>query len=661
MFPFPSWISGSRGCDKVVNGADVYKMASPATRPVVEIPYSADIDMQKRKRETSTEEPRGGNEGPRHAKRLKADEIDSLFPVESCVDGGVEQEKQIAADRSRISEIIGSQFSLDILMKHNELRLIKQELGKCQAALEQLRRCHLIPFPASLGTPESMLNVSEGTGPAIGQQDKIPRWAPPYGIVDGPYTRHYAKWLIPDPRFDGMQFEYQRGLDGSRAGKTVPEGRATRHSYAEGMNLGSKSRSQRGTASQKLQALSSGYPPVKDKVGPCILKRADGQMVKLVCPTCKRENFSSTQGFINHCRIAHRLEFKSHEEAASASGQPIEVDEAGDIVGEEKVSPAPNGLVHPLIRSAPPEKEAYIALLARIQESKDMYHQGLLPGFASIPSSADASPSKATPQPPPAKSFVPSSVTPHLSELLRSRGFGGNLQDIVADAKQTVDFDEISEDDFDEDMSPTTTEHPFGGLDGANSPPPMRVPARVGVAPAPFGRPGSSKGFDSRNSRQAGLSGISPRPSYTTPVINTTAAANHSKPSTRLVNHNGLDRPTDFGADLDMIDAPSMVDLSPNTVVSNNAPSLVSDDGEYDEGEDAESASSEDELEESDVAEIDIEDDGIDKVEPRTVMRNRSSSGSEGMRLRKEKKADQHVTFVSPVKDTGKEKRSRRS
>jgi len=110
-----------------------------------------------------------------------------------------------------------------------------------------------------------------------------------------------------------------------------------------------------------------------------------------------------------------------------------------------------------------------------------------------------------------------------------------------------------------------------------------------------------------------------------------------------------------------MIDTPSMIDLSPNTVVSNNAPSLVSDDGEYDEGDDAESASSEDELEESDVAEIDIEDDGIDKVEPRTVLRNRSGSGSEGMRLRKEKKADQHVTFVSPVKDTGKERRPRRS
>merc|ERR1712093_532723 len=63
------------------------------------------------------------------------------------------------------------------------------------------------------------------------------------------------------------------------------------------------SRSQRGTASQKLQALPSGYPPVKEKAGPCVLKRGDGQWVKLICIDCQRHDFSSTQGFINHCRI----------------------------------------------------------------------------------------------------------------------------------------------------------------------------------------------------------------------------------------------------------------------------------------------------------------------------------------------------------------------
>jgi ADA HAT complex component 1 len=83
---------------------------------------------------------------------------------------------------------------------------------------------------------------------------------------------------------------------------------------------------------------------------------------------------------------------------------------------------------------------------------------------------------------------------------------------------------------------------------------------------------------------------------------------------------------------------------------------LVSDDDDYDDGSDPDRQFSSSEDEDSDVAEIDIEDDGVDKVVPRTVMRNRAGSGTEAMRLRKE---DKHVTFVSPVKD--KERRSRRT
>ena len=67
------------------------------------------------------------------------------------------------------------------------------------------------------------------------------------------------------------------------------------------------------------------------------------------------------------------------------------------------------------------------------------------------------------------------------------------------------------------------------------------------------------------------------------------------------------------------------------------------DDGD----DDAESVSSVEQHDEddSDVAEIDIEDDGVEKVP-------RIKSGG----LRKEEK---HVTFVSPVKESGKERRKK--
>jgi ADA HAT complex component 1 len=240
---------------------------------------------------------------------------------------------------------------------------------------------------------------------------------------------------------------------------------------------------------------------------------------------------------------------------------------------------------------------------------------------------------------------------------MQTRGFGGDFAQMVIEAKKKIDLDEISDDESeDTDEVLSATQHSGTGVET----PAMRVPSRAGVSPTPFGRPGSSKGVDARHARQSGLSGISPRLSHATPVINTAAAGHRSIGSTRLVHierhvhaHEHQDE-----VDVDLLHGPSINDLSPNTITSNNAPSLVSDDGEYDEGDDAESASSEEEAEDSDVAEIDIEDDGVEKVVPRTILRNRSGSGGDGMRLRKEEK---QVTFVSPVKEVKESRRARKT
>jgi ADA HAT complex component 1 len=658
MFRLPSWISESRGCDKVVNGEADHKMAN-VSRPFVEILSSG---APKRKR-AGSEEALGSEittVGTHEAKRWKPNALNHSSPKMESKEEAPVAEKKANVDSRHVREVIESQFSLEILLKHDELRLINQELAKCQAALEQLRRCHLIPYPVTQGTPEAMLNVSNGTGPAVRHGDTVPQWAAPYGVTDGPYSRHYAKWLIPDPAFDGPQAGWYPNYDGSRAGKTIPEGRATRHSFAEGSSTASKARSQRGSAGQKLHALSNGYPLAKEKAGPCVLKRAeDGQMVKLVCNDCQRENFSSTQGFINHCRIAHRKEYKSHEEAAIACGQPIELDEGGAVVGEDRGATAATGLVHPLIRTAPTDREAYVSLLSRIDTSLALFEKGELPGVTSIPGRPDSTPMRrtglnstpgATPQ-----TFVPSPETPYLSNFMRNRGFGGNLPEIVGEAKKQVDLEELSSHGEESEEGESLPQPGPGRFDGTDSPlPPMRMPARTAMSPAPSGRPGSSKGVDAKNARKQG---VSPRMSFATPVLDTTATANHNRPTMNLANdHRDAFHHHDTDGDLDMM-GPSLVDLSPNTVTSNNAPSLVSDDGEYDDGDDdAESACSEDEDEGSDVAEIDIEDGEVEKVVPRTVVRNRSGSGGDGMRLRKE---DKHVTFVSPVKET-KDRRSRK-
>lgn len=646
MFRLPAWISESKGCDKVVDGVAEPVMAN-VSRPVVEI---LSAGPPKRKRSVS-EEARDllACAGAEDAKRWKPDHVLDGTAEDVNVESGKIDTATPAVEANRVRDAIDSQLSLEILLKHNELRLVNQELAKCQIALEQLRRCHLIPFPNAQGTPDAMYNISTGTGPSLKQGDQVPAWAPPYGVADGPYTRHYAKWLIPDPMFDGVQDQWYQGYEGTRASRSsITEGRSTRNSFADSSSVANKMRSQRGATGPKLQALSSGYPVAKERAGPCTLKRAeDGQMVKLVCNDCQRENFSSTQGFINHCRIAHRKEYKSHEEAAIACGQPIDIDETGGIVGEEKTVAPSNGLVHPLVRDAPAERQAYIDLLSRIDASMALFKQGKLPGVTCIPGASSPVPVKAGSQTPSVetlskKELVPSADTPYLSKFMQNKGVGGNLAEIVGEAKQRVDFEEYAAGSESEDGESPLDAGP-GRFDGTDSPlPPTRTPARSAKGQTPLGRPNSSKGMDALNARTPG---ISPRLPYAAPAVQTPPVELRDQTST----DRGIDRPHFHHGDLDML-GPSLVDLSPNTVASNNAPSLVSDDGEYDEGDDdAESSASEEEEEGSDVAEIDIEDGDGEKEVSRTVLGTRSRGTGQGMRLRKE---DKHVTFVSPVKET---------
>ncbi|KAH7326021.1 hypothetical protein B0I35DRAFT_405334 [Stachybotrys elegans] len=525
-------------------------------------------------------------------------------------------------------DAIQHEFCTEILYKHNELRLINQELAKCQAALEQLRRCHLIPYPVNCPTPEQMLAISSGKGPALQTVpgEPVPRWAPPFGVVDGPYARHYSKWLIPDPSFDGIQLEWQFAPDAYRGRNAALEGRTTRNSFAEPASA-VKGRAGRGLGSQKLQALSSGYPQPKEKAGPCILKRSDGQTVKLVCLDCNRENFSSTQGFINHCRIAHKRDFKSHEEAAVHSGHPIDVAEnanAGNTPVEEKPSSAPpstatSAMVHPFARPDMTDQQAYSALRSRISESLKLYQQGKLSGVTSIPSKPPKTQEEASVTRGPDR-FRPATETPYLSQLMKRRKFNGNLQDVVTEAKKQVSLEDITPGEESDDMD---AHLPSLNVNGNVAPPArtpvvMRVPARSAKSPAPTdssARPGSSN-----KGRLVHMSIVSPPNS-----------------GMGLLPKQGSN-PILSDEDLDMEDA----NLSPHTIISNNAPSLVSDDGEYDDSDEGSSVSGDnDSLDAesvSDVAEISLDDEH----DARGLRRGSSS-------LRKDEA--KHVTFINPAKN----------
>ncbi|KAI0400489.1 hypothetical protein F4802DRAFT_483876 [Xylaria palmicola] len=646
MLMFRFWNSDHRGSDRTLQvDRPMLDFAKPVPWISTDscLPSSPPRPLKRRRQsvaaiasQTATvasavKRPRTSDESPSTDDAAHPPKRVALTPVTepnvsvATVSGGV--------DIERAKEAIEEQFSLEVLLKHNELRLINQELAKCQVALEQLRRCHLIPYPVTAPTPEQMLNVANGLGPSLQPKsgDKLPQWAPPFGVTDGPYARHYAKWLIPDPKFDGIIPEMPAHTDSWRM-RSALEGRSTRNNFMDLNASQGKGRPARGTAGQKLQALSSGYPPPKDKSGPCVLKRSDGQTVKLVCIDCHRENFSSTQGFINHCRIAHKRDFKSHEEAAVHCGHPIEAAEIpnkGAAVEEKPATPIapPSGLVHPFARAnGMTDSEACFSVVRRIQQSMELYHQGKLPGVSAIPSISNRPTNNPTTKPTPA--FSPSADSPNLSRLLKSRGFSGNLGALVADAKTKIDLAQLSSptDDESEDREMSTTPTPGAASHSICSQvtPGMRIPARAVMAPvATRPRPSSSK---------ATMAHSAP---YVTPV---------PIPGPRSATGPG----PELAMDEDMLD---VTELSPSTAVGNNAPSLVSDDGEYDDSADSDSAS---EMGDSigaetisDVDEIDIDDDHASA----RALRHQPSVAGAGRRVRLGKGDTKQVNFVGPIKE----------
>ncbi|KAJ5893862.1 hypothetical protein N7495_005553 [Penicillium taxi] len=368
-----------------------------------------------------------------------------------------------------LRETLTGQIGLEVLLKHQEMRQIDQEIAKCQIALEQLRRCAEIPFPGSTVTGPS-LDVSNGVGPSLPKHTEIQSPAP-WGVTEGPYTRHYARWLLSDPRFDDARVLYETGpsvADPSTA--PAMAGRTTRNS-----------RSTRALGNPPTETPST-HPTTGPKLDlPYVLihRDSDNTIVKLVCPECKVFNFASAQGFINHTRLSHNRRINSHQHAADECGQPPTSEEinkdyemksthtkamaqfkatkgqykASMLPGAEslyknpqrpqrkshkKVQPAPlaepetkfpSGSVHPLV-FAPDLKRPNCFETPAEQ----------LPSTGLKPSLKRRRPETTTVN----ASFTPSMVTPHLSALIESKGVGLDMAELIKDAKCKIGTEKIT-------------------------------------------------------------------------------------------------------------------------------------------------------------------------------------------------------------------------
>lgn len=478
-------------------------------------------------------------------------------------------------DLSSMQQAIEAQINYEILIKHNELRLIEQELAKCQVSLEQLRRCTLIPFP---GTEGLSMDVSGGAGSALEPPSGYtqPQYAAPWGVTDGPYTQHYARWLIPDPKFDPMP---ERAMAQQSQGYFgAGEGRTTRGSFAEFGSTGRARTSRTSTGTLKLQALGDNPAPAP-KVDPLLHKRStDGKWVRLFCAQCGHSNFSNTQGFLNHCRIKHNRTLKSHDEAAIACGVPVDVNEAGNPVSavEPQSSTATTpvvtfppsttpGVVHPLVRSNPAEW------------AKDVHRD------------FDKSPSQPSPTAP-TTCFVKAPSTPYLSSLLGKRGFKGDFGGLVENTQRKVDLSLVV-DSFAEDGGDSAVQTPIS----QNTPQQSRLPS-VSQAPPMSSSTPARPGTKGQTSNQARL---------LPPPVNVRRGSFH------------------------MPDSP--IELSPNTVESN--PGLVSDHDDDDDEDGYDAHSQADVNMDDDVMVEDASDvEGLQEREDSTKVLNGCFQKGEGSR-----------------------------
>jgi ADA HAT complex component 1 len=476
---------------------------------------------------------------------------------------------------SKLQQTIEAQFNHQILLKHNELRLIEQELAKCQVQYEQLRRCSLIPYPGTNGFSE---DVSLGKGAALrpAQGYTRPRNPAPWGVVDGPYTRHYARWLLPDAEFDSVpeppSYFYSENM------------RATRGNALLEMNYGKPRSSRTGTLPLKLQALGEQHPQTP-KADPLLLKRStDGVWVRLFCEKCNHGNFSNTQGFLNHCRIKHHQMFKTHDEAAIACGRPVDPNEApaatpvpakdplnAPTPSTSVPTPAPaTGTIHPLIQSNPPT----IAEPVPPRKLQPKTPSNELPASAADYFTPGIRGTGTTASP--ANGFVPSPQTPNLAALLDKRGFGMNLDNLVKEARVRTDFSAIeSPASDDEGTPPASATAPKGHLGLAMA----RLPSSHSHShpqhhPHAFGPLRGPAKSSQRPVSRKGHTGVGHKVNMNTPA------------PLPLENSTGSDvTHTAISVSRDRADS-EPADLSPNTVESSN-PGLVSDhDGDDDEDED---------------------------------------------------------------------------
>ncbi|KAM9928614.1 hypothetical protein OXX80_009942 [Metschnikowia pulcherrima] len=179
-----------------------------------------------------------------------------------------------------LRSILTNQVDLEIRLKHRELKLTEEEIGKCEAQMLALRKFFEVPNELSFRNEPNDFTLKY------------------FDILNKSLSVNYTKL---------QQLQYAKENPVFKETMFVGN-EPTTHSY----------RTRSTTSSLRP---SVGGPTVR--IAGCLYRRTDGVIVRLTCPDCHRSNFSSAQGFLNHNRIAHSKEFSSQDSAALHCGEVL--------------------------------------------------------------------------------------------------------------------------------------------------------------------------------------------------------------------------------------------------------------------------------------------------------------------------------------------------
>lgn len=187
---------------------------------------------------------------------------DAMQPTLAADEGGNAMKPPEDELRRKILKVIDEQFDLEILLKLREKQEVEDRIAQAETLLEELS--------TRLANPHN-------------------------GAMSAPVTPTAG------------------GTDSERSPSRIAMPSSQPVSPVAGRRTG------RATAAARYYNNPHSHAP---KI--CFARREDGEFVKLSCPNCGRGDFGNVQGFINHCRLSHKVEFSNHDDAIRSCGALVE-------------------------------------------------------------------------------------------------------------------------------------------------------------------------------------------------------------------------------------------------------------------------------------------------------------------------------------------------